>query len=133
LALFYRNIGEPERALTLYKQQLDLYPRGDDFLFTNLGAVYLALGDNDAAIEWLTKGLDANTADEEVHPALAMAYSNKGDKKNAALHAAAYRQVAAKLGWKGIDDNLPSADSPPALLKYYRERLVPEWKKAGLP
>jgi TolB-like protein/tetratricopeptide (TPR) repeat protein len=133
LAVLYRNIGEPEKALPLLKRQLDLYPHGDDVLFTNLGAVYLALGDNDTAIEWLTKALDANTPDVEVHPALAMAYANKGDMKNAAVHAAAYRQISAKYGYKGIDDSLPGPDSPPAVLKYYRERFVPEWKRAGLP
>lgn len=133
LAFLYRDIGEPEKALPLYKRELELSPKGNDFLYVNLGAVYLALGDNDTAIEWLNKVFDANSPDVELHSTLAMAYSNKGDKKNAAIHAAAYRQIAAQYGYKGIDDNLPAADSPPALLKYYRERYVPEWKKAGLP
>jgi adenylate cyclase len=133
LAFHYRSMGDPARALSLYQQQLGLYPKGDGVLFTNLGVMYLALGNNDVAIEWLTKALDVNTSDLEVHPALAMAYSNKGDATNAALHAAAYKQIAAKYGYKGIDDNLPAVNSPPALLKYYRERYVPEWKKAGLP
>ncbi len=110
-----------------------LYPKGDGVLFTNLGVMYLALDNNDVAIEWLTKALDVNTSDIEVHPSLAMAYSNKGDVANAALHAAAYKPIAAKYGYKGIDDSLPAANSPPAFLKYYRERYVPEWKRAGLP
>ena len=133
LAFYFRVVGEPEKALALYKKQLELHPKGDDTLFANLGVMYLTLGDNDAAIEWLTKALDANTPDVEVHPSLAMAYTNKGDKKNAALHAEAYRQIAAKYGYKGIDESPLPADPPPAFLKYYRERYVPEWKRAGLP
>jgi tetratricopeptide (TPR) repeat protein len=133
LALYYRDIGEPEKALALYKHQLEIEPQGDDILFANLGVMYLQLGDNDSAIAWLNKSLDANTPDIEVHSSLAMAYSNKDDGRNASIHVKAYREIAKKYGLKGVDDNLPAADWTPAALKYYRERYVPEWKKAGLP
>ena len=52
-ALFYREMGEPARAVPLLTQALSLYPKGSDVIFDNLGMAHLALGDNDEAIEWL--------------------------------------------------------------------------------
>ena len=60
-------------------------------------------------------------------------YSNKGDTRNAARYAAEYRKRASAQGVKGIESNAPLPGSPPAVLKYYQDRLCPEWKKAGLP
>ena len=62
-----------------------------------------------------------------------MAYSNKGDRQGASRWVAEFRKRAAAQGFKGIDSNAPSPGSPPAYLKYYHERFLPEWKKAGLP
>ncbi|MEO6363104.1 MAG: tetratricopeptide repeat protein [Caldimonas sp.] len=132
-ALFYREMGEPERAIPLLEQALSVYPKGNEFIFDNLGLAYLALGRNDAAIEWLLKAVDLNTEILEVYSGLAMAYSGKGDTRNAARYVDEYRKRASTQGAKGIDSDAPSAQSPPAFLKYYRERFLPEWKKAGLP
>jgi tetratricopeptide (TPR) repeat protein len=132
-ALFYINMGEPERAVPLLKQALSLYPKGNEFIFDNLGLAYLALGSNDAAIEWLLKAVDLNTEILDVYSGLAMAYSNKGDRQNASRYVAEYQKRAPSQGFKGIESNAPSPDSPPAFLKYYYDRFLPEWKKAGLP
>ncbi len=132
-ALFYRNMGEPERAIPLLKQSLSVYPKGNEFTFDNLGRAYLALGSNDAAIEWLLKAVDLNTEISEVYSGLAMAYSNKGDRQSASRYVAEYRKRATAQDLKGIESNAPSPESPAAFLKYYHDRLLPEWKKAGLP
>ena len=132
-ALFYRNMGEPQRAIPLLKQALSVYPKGNEFIFDNLGLAYLALGNNDAAIEWLLKAANLNTEIWEVYSGLAMAYANKGDKQTAARYVAEYQKRATAQGFKGIESNPPSPGSPPAFLKYYYEQYVPEWKKAGLP
>lgn len=132
-ALHYLNMGEPERALPLLKQALSLYPKGNEFIFDNLGRAHLALGNNDAAIEWLLKAVDLNTEIWEVYSGLAMAYSNKGDRQSASRYVAEYQKRAIALGLKGIESNAPSPESPPAFLKYYHDRFLPEWKKAGLP
>ena len=133
LALFYRQIGEPERAMPLLKQALSLYPKGRETIFANLGSASLELGNNDAAIDWLLKTVDLNTEHLEVYSGLAMAYSNKGDQRNAARYVAEYQKRASAQGVKGIKSNAPSPESPPAFLKYYHERFLPQWKKAGLP
>ena len=133
LAVLYREMGEPERAIPLLKQALSLYPKGRETIFANLGMAYLQLGDNDAAIDWLLKTVDLNTQLLDMYSGLAMAYSNKGDTGNASRYVAEYKKRASAQGVKGIESNPPSPGSPPAFLKYYHDRLVPEWKKAGLP
>jgi TolB-like protein len=132
-ALFYRELGEPARAVPLLMQALSLYPKGNDVIFDNLGSAYLALGDNDAAIEWLLKGVDGNTQLLETYWGLAMAYSNKGDRPNASRYVAEYQRRADEQGFKGIQSISPPPETAPAYLKYFNEHFLPEWKRAGLP
>ena len=117
----------------MVKQGLALYPKGSDLMLGNLGRAYLMLGDNDAAIEWGLKLADVNPELFINHAYLAMAYSNKGDTTNAAIYAAEYRRRATVAGSKGIDAEVLSPGTPAAYVKYWNERYVPEWKKAGLP
>jgi tetratricopeptide (TPR) repeat protein len=133
LALFFINIGEPERAIPLLKKALSVYPKGNEFIFANLGLAHLALGNNDAAVEWLHKAVDVNTEISDVYSGLAMAYSNLGNRQSASRYVAEFLKRATVQELKGIDSNPPSLKSAPAFLKHYRDRLVPEWKKAGLP
>lgn len=132
-ALFYLDIGEPERAIPLLKQALSVYPKGNEFIFAKLGLAYLALGRHDAAIEWLLKAADLNTQLWFVYSGLAMAYSNNGDRQNASRYVAEYQKRATAQGLKGIESNPPSPGRPPAFMKYYHDRFLPEWKRAGLP
>ena len=76
---------------------------------------------------------DFTSLNSAVYSGLAMAYSNKGDTGNASRYVAEYKKRASAQGVKGIESNPPSPGSPPAFLKYYHDRLLPEWKKAGLP
>ena len=134
LAHTYRVMGEPARAIPLLMQALSLYPKGNEALFIYLGGAYLELGDNDAAIEWLLKSVDGNAHMVDPYWGLAMAYSNKGDRPNAARYVAEYQRLASEQGLKvGIQVYAPRPGSPPAVIKYYNERWLPEWKKAGLP
>jgi len=79
----------------------------------------------------LLKAVDLNTEIPDVYSGLAMAYSNKGDRQGASRWVAEFRKRAT--GFKGIESDAPSPASPPAYLKYYYDRFLPEWKKAGLP
>lgn len=133
LAVLHREMGEPERAIPLLKQALSLYPKGRETIFANLGMAYLQLGDNDAAIDWLLKTVDLNTELLDMYSGLAMAYSNKGDAEKASRYVAEYKKRASAQGVKGIESNAPPLGSPPAVLKYHHDHLLPEWKKAGLP
>ena len=129
LALSYYYAGDPEKAITLLKQGFALYPKDNGIAFGNLSRCYLMLGDNDAAIAWGLKALDADNPIVAMYAILAMAYSNKGDTANAAIHAAEYRRRVTEDNF--IEVLRPGA--PAAFVKYWNERYVPEWKKAGLP
>jgi predicted Zn-dependent protease len=134
LGLYFREMGEPERALPLLKQALALYPKGNEMDFANLGAVYLALGDNKSAIEWLSKSADVNVQLPDVYAQLAMAYSNIGDRVNATRYVSEYKKRAAAAGIKeSIDEHPVRPGDPAAYTKYVQEHYLPEWKKAGLP
>ena len=132
-ALFHMNMGEPERAIPLLEKALSVHPKGNEFIFDNLGLSYLALGNNDAAIESFQKAVDLNTGMLDVYSGLAIAYSNKGDRAAAARYVAEFRERARAQGFQGIEQNPPSPNSAPAFLKYYYDRYLPQWKKAGLP
>ena len=133
LAVFHMDMGEPERAIPLLKQALSLYPRGNEFTFHNLGLSYLALGNNDAAIEWLLKAVDLNTEIPDVYSGLAMAYSNKGDRQARHAGSPSFASARPRRASRGSRAIAPSPGSPPAYLKHYYDRFLPEWKKAGLP
>ena len=62
-----------------------------------------------------------------------MAYSNKGDGPSASRYVAEYQKRAAEQGFKGIQSLTPAPETAPAYTKYYNERFLPDWKKAGLP
>ena len=46
------------------------------------------LGDNDAAIEWLQKGVETNTGEDWAYAFLAMAYALKGEDAKARAEVA---------------------------------------------
>jgi tetratricopeptide (TPR) repeat protein len=112
-------MGEPELALPLFQQALALDPNANDDLFDNLGATYLALGDNDAAVSWLLKAVDLNTELLETYWSLAIAYSNKGDRQTAAIYVEEYKKRAAAMGFKGIGSNAPPPGSPARYVTYF--------------
>jgi hypothetical protein len=91
------------------------------------------MGDNDHAIEWLLKSTDENTNMLDVYSDLAIAYSNKGDSAKANAYAAEFRKRATAVGFGGIDSRPLAPGTPVAYAKYYNERYLPAWRKAGLP
>lgn len=133
LAYLYRLVGEPEKAIPLLHKALSLYPKGDDSLFDNLGSAYLAVGNDDAAIMWLSKAMDMGSQLPDACANLAIAYSNKGDLAKARQYVATFKSIAATTGYRGIDSDPLSSQAPEAMKTYYYGRYVAEWKKAGLP
>jgi TolB-like protein/Tfp pilus assembly protein PilF len=124
--------GEPKRAIELLTQAINLDPKHPDaWLLQNMGWAYLMLGDNDAAIEWLQKSLEGNPGLNATYAYLAMAYALKGQDANARAVAADCRRLAPNVTlsswWK-------DASSYPATYKeWFESKLVPAWRKAGLP
>jgi tetratricopeptide (TPR) repeat protein len=132
LSVWYLNEGQPKPAIELLNKALALYPKGSDVIFFNLSRGYLMLGDNAAAIEWGQRGVDIGSTFPHSFAFLAMASANLGQTDKAARYVNEYKRRVAELGQKGGLDKLDGSESA-TFLKYYNERYVPEWRKAGLP
>ena len=132
LAGIYIELGDPNRAIELLTRALRLDPKHPttDMVLVNLGSAYLRLGDNEAAIDWLLKALERNPSFPNTYAYLAMAYALKGDETGARKAAADLRRVDPNYK---LANETPSPSSPPASKKYFEERFLPAWRKAGLP
>lgn len=132
LAVFHLTLGEAARAVPLLEKSLELYPKGSAHVFAALGAARFALGEDDAAIGWLLKALDLNFENLDIFSYLAMAYANKGDVAKSATYVEEYRKRAASAGVQGPRFK-PGPHGPPAYVAYFHDKLLPDWKRAGLP
>lgn len=133
LAVFHLYMGEPARAIPLLERSLDLDPKGSAHLFAALGAANFALGENDAAIDWLLKALDLNFENLDIFSNLAMAYANTGDVAKSGTFAEQYRRRAEVAGVGGPRINKPRPNSPAAYVSFFYDKLLPDWERAGLP
>jgi adenylate cyclase len=131
LAVLFLNLGEPQRAIELLNQAIDLDPKHpNDFCLLNMGRAYFMLGDNEVAIGWIRKSMEKDSTYFMKHIYLAMAYALKGEDAKASAEATEVRRLnpSEKLSdWK--PDSWPSI----AYKEYYENKFVPAWRKAGLP
>ncbi len=131
LAKVFIAEGEPKRAIELLTQAIQLRPKHThEFALLLMGFAYFMLGDNDAAIEWLLKSLERNPAYSPTYAYLAMAYALKGQDATARAASAEVRRLAPDLRPTFIE---PLSSSPAAYKEFYENKLVPAWRKAGLP
>ena len=131
LALVYIAEGEPGRAIELLAPAIKLKPKHPhEFSLLLMGFAYFMLGDNDAAIEWLLKSSEKNPAYAPTHAYLAMAYALRGEDARARAAAAEVRRLDPDIRPTFIK---PFASSPAAYKKFYENKFVPTWRKAGLP
>jgi adenylate cyclase len=133
LASEHLNAGEPAQAVDLLTRAIRLDPRQvHELVLGNMGMAQFMLGDDDAAIAWLQKSLDANPALTASHAFIAMAYARKGDRARAQAAAAALRQVDPQFTLARLDTRRVE-QFPPAYRRFWETRLVPAWRLAGLP
>ena len=131
LALVFIAEGEPSRAIELLTQAIELRPkRPHEFSLLLMGFAYFMLGDNDAAIEWLLKSLEKNPAYAPTYAYMAMAYALKGEAAQARAAAAEVRRLDPDIRPTFIK---PFSSSPAAYKEFYENKVVPTWRKAGLP
>jgi TolB-like protein/cytochrome c-type biogenesis protein CcmH/NrfG len=132
LAASHLNSGEPERAIELLTQAINLDPRHppDSTLF-NIGRAYFMMGDNDAAIDWSMKTLEASPAHLSVYAMLAMAHALNGDDAKARAAVADLRRV--NPGFKFSEFIKPQSSSPTAYKEWFEKKYLPAARKAGLP
>jgi TolB-like protein len=132
LADWYLNDGQPLLAIEFLNTALALYPKGSSAILGNRSRCALMLGNNDSAIAWGQRAIDIGTTLPSNFAALAMAHANLGQIDKATQYAKEYKQRMEQLGRKGGIEKLDGTESP-AYVKYYNERYLPEWRKAGLP
>jgi len=132
LALAYYYAGEPRRAIELLTQAINLDPRHPfAALYENLGYANFMLGDNDAALTWAQKALEISPASSDAYALLAMAYVLKGDNAKAREAAANARRTDPSYKLFEWDTSQPSY--PVAYKKFFENKFLPAWRKAGLP
>jgi adenylate cyclase len=125
--------GEPKRAIELETQALSLDPKHPrEQVLTVLGIAYFMQGDNDAAIKWLQKSLEANPADAQSYQFLAMAYALKGEDAKAHAAAAEVRRLNPNLTLAAMKAMFV-AQKAPKMDEWFDSRFAPTWRKAGLP
>jgi Flp pilus assembly protein TadD len=131
LAKVFISEGEPRRAIELLTQAVRLRPKHThEFALLLMGFGYFMLGDNDAAIEWLLKSLERNSTYSPTHAYLAMAYALKGQDAKARAASSEVRRLDPGMRPTFIK---PLSSSPPAYKEFYENKLLPAWRKAGLP
>ena len=123
--------GEPRRAIELLTQAINLDPKHlHEFVFHMMGSAYLMLGDNDAAIEWLLRSSEKNPSLGRTSALLAMAYANKGEDAKARAAVAEACRLDPNTKLSTFDDQRASSA---AYKEWFESKLVPAWRKAGLP
>ncbi len=131
LAKVFIAEGEPNRAIELLTQAVQLRPKHThEFTLLLMGFAYFMRGENDAAIEWLLKSLGRNSTYPPTHAYLAMAYALKGQDAKARAESSEVRRLDAGMRPTFIK---PSTSSPAAYKDFYDNKLIPAWRKAGLP
>jgi len=131
LAYTFVQEGEPRRAIELLTQAINLDPKHPhEFVLHLMGSAYLMLGDNNAAIEWFVKALERNPSFGRTYTLLAIAYANEGDDAKAQAAATEARRLDPNTKLSTFEGQRASS----AIYKeWFESKLVPAWRKAGLP
>ena len=132
LANSYLNGAEPKRAIELLTQAINLDPKHVSVvILINMGRAHFVLGDNDAAIEWYLKGLEADPNLNPAYPYLPIAYSLKGDDAKARAALADFRRIAPEFSL--AKQKRPNSSNPAAYREWFENVWLPAARKAGLP
>ena len=105
--------------------------RRDPLLLVSMGRAHFMLGDNDGAIEWCLKSLEINPAFPYTHAYLAMAYALKGEDAKARAETAELHRFGPNIKLSAFET--PDSSYPAAYKEWFESKLVPAWRKAGLP
>ena len=132
LAFVLINYGEPKNAIELLTQAIKLDPKHPhEFILWIMGQSYFMLGDNDTAIEWFEKAKETNPGLAGIYSDLAMAYALKGDDAKARAAGAEFHRLAPHDTLSNARKDVSTR--PPAYNEWFESKLVPAWRKAGLP
>jgi len=132
LAIYAFYGAEPRRAIELLTKAINLDPKHPHgLLLMSMGPAYFMLGDNDAAIEWCLKSLETNPTFPYTRAYLAMAYALKGGDAKARAETTELRRLGPNIKLSAFET--PDSSHPAAYKEWFESKLVPAWRKAGLP
>jgi TolB-like protein/DNA-binding SARP family transcriptional activator/Tfp pilus assembly protein PilF len=123
------RLGQPKEALDHVRYAIRLSPRDPGIGNWNLfgGLAHMAMGDDDAAIEWLSRALTQAPRTPAIHAALAAAFALKGDHAEAGRRMSELRKLVPDLSeermmrWFADSEREPGAE--PRFLKGLRTAL----------
>jgi len=127
------RIGRLNEAMDHVRYAMRLSPKDHAVGIWNLfgGQIELELGNDDVALEWLTRAADLSPRNPFLQATLAAAYALKGDKANAARHAAEVRKVAPWLTTERMMERLVGLSEPGAGPRRLIEGLTRAFPPAG--
>ncbi|MGA2548837.1 MAG: adenylate/guanylate cyclase domain-containing protein [Burkholderiaceae bacterium] len=131
----YFRGGEPELAIAFAKQalEMDSTPPGWGELPV-LGKAYFMLGQNDAAIDTLQKARALSPGIADTSAYLAMASAEAGDLTAAEIVVASLHEQHPEYSWHEFARlSQPGSTTPTAYRTFWETKLIPAWRKAGLP
>jgi adenylate cyclase len=132
LAVSFFDGGQPQRAIELLTQAINLDPKHPDgLILSNMGRAYFMLGDNDEAIKWCLRAIEKNATFPTTYAYLTMAYTLKGEDSKARAAATQLRRLDPSYKVLQFEEVIPS--QPAAFKEWYEKKLVPAVRKAGLP
>lgn len=131
-AAFSFYAGEPDRAIKLLAQAINLDPKHvSEQVLLNMGRALFMRGDEEAAIEWLLKCIDANPAWALSRGYLAAVYASTGDTVRSRESVVAMRKIDSNFSFASFE--APTPGLPVAYHRYWETRLLPSIRSAQLP
>lgn len=125
-------LGRPAEALAPIERAMQLSPRDEQLALwqTVRGVAHLHLGQDAAAVEWLSRGVQNSRGGAMAHLFLASAYGLSGRIPEAQQHLAASQRVRPGLTLSRFREVEPS-DAP--AFRAQRERVYEGLRRAGMP
>ena len=132
LADTYIDAGEPTKAIEHLTKAVRLDPRRPhEFVLGNMGHALFMVGDDEAAIKWLLKAVDANPSDGEWHAYLAMTYARRGDQARSRVAAETLLRLEPTFR---LSKFVPPRPGYPSTYKeFWETKQLAAGRLAGLP
>ena len=123
-------LGNTTKAIEVLQQAVALNARQvNEVVLFDLGVAFFYQSDADSAISWFQKALDANPNFTQPFAYLAMAYAQRDDMEKAMEWATWASATPHRLA----SFSPPTRSSPVAYRDIWEQRVLPAWRKAGLP